>query len=98
MPKYRKKPVTIEARRVPNECSAIVEYLDESIELARWCGGLCHMMRKDNEYGGPCIDIPTIEGVVSARPGDYIIRCVKGEFYSCKPDIFVATYDLVEEK
>jgi hypothetical protein len=30
---------------------------------------------------------------MTAMPGDYIIRGVKGEFYPCKPDIFAATYE-----
>jgi hypothetical protein len=28
-----------------------------------------------------------------AEPGDWIIRGVQGEFYPCKPDIFIATYE-----
>jgi hypothetical protein len=32
-----------------------------------------------------------------AEPGDWIIRGVQGEFYPCKPAIFEATYELVEE-
>jgi hypothetical protein len=28
-----------------------------------------------------------------ASVGDYIIKGVKGEFYACKPDIFLMTYD-----
>lgn len=31
-----------------------------------------------------------------ASKGDWIIRGVQGEFYPCKPDIFAATYELVE--
>ena len=42
---------------------------------------------------GPRIAIATLEGLVIARPGDWIIRGVKGELYPCKPDIFAATYD-----
>lgn len=41
------------------------------------------------------LDIPTLEGVMTAKPGDWIIKGVKGEFYPCKPDIFEATYDKV---
>jgi hypothetical protein len=41
--------------------------------------------------------IPTLEGLMTAKPGDWIIRGVKGEFYPCKPDIFEATYDEVGE-
>lgn len=36
--------------------------------------------------------IPTLEGGHTAKPNDWIIRGVKGEFYPCKPDIFTATY------
>ena len=42
--------------------------------------------------------IPTLEGEMTAQPGDWIIRGVKGEFYPCKPDIFEATYEPVEDK
>ncbi len=38
----------------------------------------------------------TLEGHLQATPGDWIIRGVKGEVYPCKPDIFAATYELVE--
>lgn len=41
--------------------------------------------------------IPTLEGLMLASPGDYIITGVDGEEYPCKPDIFEKTYDLVEE-
>lgn len=40
--------------------------------------------------------IRTLEGDMRARPGDYVIRGVQGEFYPCKPDIFEATYELAE--
>lgn len=43
------------------------------------------------EDGSMLID--TLEGVMRADPGDWIIRGVKGELYPCKPDIFAATYD-----
>lgn len=37
--------------------------------------------------------IDTLEGVMTASPGDYIIRGVAGEVYPCKPDIFEKTYE-----
>jgi hypothetical protein len=102
--RYRKKPVVIEARRVPvydrNASPDITHYLDESIALAEWCGGDCHMMTENDEpaykgceFIGPHISIRTLEGTHAAQPGDWIIRGVKGEFYPCKPDIFDATYE-----
>lgn len=30
-------------------------------------------------------------------PGDWIITGIKGEFYPCKPDVFVATYEPADE-
>ena len=40
--------------------------------------------------------VPTLEGEMPVRPGDWIITGVKGERYPCKPDIFEATYEPVE--
>ena len=45
---------------------------------------------------GGVILINTLEGVMKAMPGDYIIKGVQGEVYPCKPDIFEATYEKVE--
>lgn len=41
------------------------------------------------------LHIGTLEGVMAAAPGDWIIRGIKGEIYPCKPDIFAATYEAV---
>ena len=43
------------------------------------------------------MDIPTLEGVMHASIGDFIITGVNGEMYPCKPDIFEKTYELVKE-
>lgn len=40
--------------------------------------------------------IDTLEGVMKADVGDYIITGVNGEKYPCKPDIFKKTYEEVE--
>jgi hypothetical protein len=42
--------------------------------------------------------VKTLEGMMKVEKGDWIIKGVKGELYPCKPDIFAATYDRVEEK
>jgi hypothetical protein len=36
--------------------------------------------------------IYTLEGTITAKPNDWIIKGVKGEFYPCKPDIFEQSY------
>ena len=40
--------------------------------------------------------IPTLEGKMLGREGDWIIRGVAGECYPCKPEIFEATYEAVD--
>lgn len=40
--------------------------------------------------------IDTLEGGHRVCPGDWIITGIKGERYPCKPDIFEATYEAVE--
>lgn len=79
---YRKKPVAVEARQLT------VFNLDE---LEEWCGG--HVIGFQQAAKYRTIAIPTLEGVMQAAIGDWIIKGVKGEFYPCKPDIFEATYE-----
>lgn len=93
--KFRKKPVVIEAMRVPANSEG-TEY--EWGELAGWLGlhnadFMVEAIRRE-DGGGHAIQLRTLEGTMLASPGDYIIRGVAGEFYPCKPDIFEATYDL----
>lgn len=38
------------------------------------------------------IEIKTLEGVMTASEGDFIIKGISGEFYPCKPDIFHKSY------
>jgi len=78
---YRKKPVVIEALRLTRE-------KEQAEKVRAWCGG-------QPVFDG--IEIKTLEGTHLARFGDWIIRGVKGEFYPCKPDIFEATYEPVED-
>lgn len=47
-----------------------------------------------NEEGK--LEIPTLEGVMYASKGDFIIRGIKGELYPIKPDLFYETYDIIE--
>jgi len=47
--------------------------------------------------GRIALAIPTLEGVMIGVEGDWIIKGIKGELYPCKPDIFEATYEKVDE-
>lgn len=49
---------------------------------------------EDNPY----LKIETLEGIMKASVGDYIIKGVNGEFYPCKPDIFEKTYERVTDE
>jgi hypothetical protein len=96
--KYRKKPVEIEAMRIAAETSH-EDFLDPNTRTIAEASGwmLGHGFRDFKVHGiRPFgIAITTLEGVMVASPGDWIIRGVQGEFYPCKPDIFEATYDEV---
>ena len=52
-----------------------------------------------SQYSGEVlyIEIDTLEGTMRADLGDIIIKGVQGELYPCKPDIFEATYEIVEK-
>lgn len=88
MPKFRKKPIVIEARRFRTDA--------EASELAQWCGGQLHLTSTLIDIH-LVINIPTLEGTMRAEPGDWIVRGVAGEFYPCRDDIFTATYEPVED-
>nr|DAL49904.1 MAG TPA_asm: PGDYG protein [Caudoviricetes sp.]DAN75061.1 MAG TPA: PGDYG protein [Caudoviricetes sp.]DAS33161.1 MAG TPA: PGDYG protein [Caudoviricetes sp.]DAV04277.1 MAG TPA: PGDYG protein [Caudoviricetes sp.] len=85
--KYRKKPVIIEAIQFEDNS-------DRIIEIHEFMGGdtiRVNYEDKDNPY----LKIETLEGIMKASVGDYIIKGVNGEFYPCKPDIFEKTYERV---
>jgi len=81
MAKYRKKPVVVEAIQFTGKNrKEIVEFVGKS--FIEWTHHL--------EIG-----IETLEGDMKAKPNDWIIKGIKGEFYPCKPDIFEQTYEIV---
>lgn len=83
--KFRKKPVVIDAIQWTGENDLEVQ------ELLRQ-GPYTFAGYVKGRY----VDIGTLEGLMVASPGDWIIKGVKGEFYPCKPDIFAELYDAVE--
>lgn len=42
------------------------------------------------------VEIETLEGTMTASPGDFIVRGVTVEYYPCKPDVFKRTYELLD--
>ena len=86
MAKYRKRPVVIEA----------VQWTGRNLrEIFAFCGqeNIAPIERRP-DYD---LKIKTLEGVLKADRGDYIIKGVQGEIYPCKPDIFKSTYEQIEE-
>lgn len=87
--KYRKKPVVIEAFRLGYDPTPRW-FLDK---ITGWEKAAPSNWRDTPSY----ITIQTLEGPHYANVGDYIIKGIQGELYPCKPDIFEATYEKVEE-
>lgn len=70
------------------------------IEATQWFKDGDHprvKLRKGSTATNFSAYIPTLEGPMTVTPGDWIIKGVKGEYYPCKPDIFEATYEAVDE-
>lgn len=78
--KFRKKPVVIDAMQFDGTLGSV-----EAL----------HIESCSQKLGSDTLQIETLEGVMTANKGDWVIRGVKGEFYPCKADIFEATYEAV---
>lgn len=93
MAKYRKKPVTVEAEQWWGRDSSLskegIVNPYETIEPNRTCE-MCG--RHITVHGW----VDTLEGGHIVCPGDWIITGVKGERYSCKPDVFERTYEKLD--
>ena len=87
MPKFRKKPVVIEAVQVNGSLSPA--------DLFAFIGGAL-TERAKIRIEGETLVIDTLEGTMRADKDDWLIKGIKGEFYPCKPDIFEATYEAVD--
>jgi hypothetical protein len=81
--KFRKKPVTIEAMQLTDAKSVL--------DIEDWINS--------GDVGfstnPPTLWIDTLEGRIEASVGDWIIKGVEGEFYPCKNNIFIKTYQEV---
>ena len=82
--KYIKKPIIIDAVRYMIDDSMPDWFMDRVSENIIYT-------HKDGT-----LDIHTLEGIMRANYGDYIILGVHGEVYPCNPYIFEETYDAVK--
>lgn len=99
MPKFRKKPVIIQAEQLYWEnWPTICEFIDVG-KLSDSKPEGCYIDADGRGTHQPTdvigLWIPTLEGLMLARQGDWIIKGVQGEVYPCKPDIFAETYELI---
>lgn len=99
LPKFRKRPVEIEAVLMTAE---LYFEADHNMDggRAEWPDWLEAAFSDGTiTLDGPASDVAcvirTLEGDHQCLFGDWIIRGVKGELYPCKPDIFEMTYESV---
>ncbi len=96
MAKFRKKPIVIDAILWPEN----IQECCEEDPIHAGIEGWFHEMGADPDkimmMDDGTISIVTLEGDMTAQPGDWVICGIKGEFYPCKPDIFEATYESVD--
>ncbi len=87
MPKFRKKPVVIEAVRVAPDAAPALRALAE--------GSPTTLVPYMHGPGGSLgyVEVQTLEGTMIGQQGDWIIRGVAGELYPCQDSIFRATYE-----
>lgn len=91
---YAKKPVVISAMRFDGSQASA-----EAIEA--WAADVDdespieHITEVDGSGAEVHrVLISTLEGVMAASPGDFVIRGLVDEFYPCKPDVFERSYEL----
>ncbi|WP_260153326.1 hypothetical protein [Leuconostoc citreum] len=83
--KYQKKPVTVEAWKVYD--ANIGDVLPQWIVNAFATREIGGTLKQGFDYY-----VNTLESKMYFNNGDYLIKGVHGEIYSCKPDIFEETY------
>lgn len=96
--KFRKKPVVVEAVKYSNQPEInqqIIEWSKDSktpafmdIEFRN------HSEKFPDGFEYPVLCINTLDGVMTVREGDYVIKGTQGEFYPCKPQAFQDAYDV----
>lgn len=95
MAKFRKKPVIIEAFQLSYEMAIgkqrVPKWFSEEVN-----DGSIEVFVTAKIQGSQYCKIKTLEGIMTANAEDFIIQGVQGEIYPCKPDIFKATYELIE--
>jgi len=84
--KYQKIPLIIEACQWTGK---------NTVEIIRFCtsGYISYPLNQLT----PVLKIQTLEGLFEATVGDYIIKGIEGEFYPCKENIFLKSYNKTDK-
>lgn len=83
--KFISKPKIIEA----------VQWTGKNLEeISSFVGDSLMPIERRPDYD---LKIKTLEGVMIADKFDFILKGIKGEFYPCKPDIFEASYEKIND-
>ena len=90
--KFRKKPIVIEAIQWNGKNFDIVMNFMQEFHGSK----LNYENAEELAHKTKELTIKTLEGVMIASKGDWIIKGVQGEFYPCKPDIFKKSYEKVK--
>ena len=90
--KYRKKPIVIEAFKLNDKGIVWEDWFWDAVKKSIITP---HNFRTLNPEPAWC-EIKTLEGIMLAKAGDYIIRGVNGEIYPCRANIFEKTYEVAE--
>lgn len=88
--KYRKKSVVVEAFKLGHD--VMPDWFNDAIDDKRVEVEIIVGFIASTSI----FRIKTLEGVMIANYGDYIIKGIQGELYPCKAAIFEETYELVE--
>jgi hypothetical protein len=85
--KVRKRPIAVEAMQYTG---------GNRRELQRWMVDSAQASAQSADTDDR-FRIATLEGEMTVSVGDWVIKGIQGEFYPCKPDIFLATYERVTD-
>jgi len=84
--RFKKKPIAVE----------VIQYDGtNSDEIAEWSDGIVeyyNILTKESH-----LEIHTLEGIMTAIKGSYIVKGNEGEFWAVKQSIFEATYEEVND-
>lgn len=99
MPYFITKPVQIEAfefkvewdtEEVQDGLRELLAWINQDLDYDEALNAIIEYHRLER-----VLYIRTLEGLMMAEPGDWIIKGIHGEFYPCKPSIFDESYQEV---